>query len=410
MATRRKPAEHTRTWRLRPLIFLPPSQPRSPFWGPQRTLWLSTRGGFYREVRIPNLCRGLPFGDALGPDLPSDRCRRAPHPLPPDRGPPARRRDRRPARPPPVHDLSRAGSQPLPRRRSRVLRLLPPERPGPGSTAPAAAAQAGRRRGLARARHRAPEGRLVAAADRRPAQAGSGQPGFRLPRDHLPARLRAGGPRGRPLPSPAEGSPPARITLRSPAARHRDPARALDREPPGGGREPGELRPLGGRPADLPQGGRQGERDLAGRAQEPVHLPAAQRGQALGGGGRRHHRRPPGAARGGPPDRHLRPRQRVRRLRRPRPRPRGEGLLLRPALPLAEGRRREPERPGPPVAATREPARGARATLPAPPRRPAQRHPAPLPRLPDPARGLPAAPGDSGWPALTSPPHLSHFA
>src|SRR3954464_2146111 len=43
MATRRKPAEHVRTWRLRPLTFLPPSQPRSPFWGPQRTLWLSTR-------------------------------------------------------------------------------------------------------------------------------------------------------------------------------------------------------------------------------------------------------------------------------------------------------------------------------------------------------------------------------
>src|SRR3954470_6187514 len=43
MATRRKPAEHVRTWRLRPFSFLPPSQPRSPFWGPQRTLWLSTR-------------------------------------------------------------------------------------------------------------------------------------------------------------------------------------------------------------------------------------------------------------------------------------------------------------------------------------------------------------------------------
>src|SRR3954463_15290104 len=43
IATRRKPAEHIRTWRLRPLILLPPSQPRSPFWGPQRTLWLSTR-------------------------------------------------------------------------------------------------------------------------------------------------------------------------------------------------------------------------------------------------------------------------------------------------------------------------------------------------------------------------------
>src|SRR3954463_3894439 len=30
-------------------------------------------GGFYHEVRIPNLCRGLPFGDALGPDLPPAR-------------------------------------------------------------------------------------------------------------------------------------------------------------------------------------------------------------------------------------------------------------------------------------------------------------------------------------------------
>src|SRR5690242_2624367 len=33
-------------------------------------------GGFYREVRIPNLCRGLPFGDAFGPDLPPARPRR----------------------------------------------------------------------------------------------------------------------------------------------------------------------------------------------------------------------------------------------------------------------------------------------------------------------------------------------
>jgi hypothetical protein len=32
-------------------------------------------GGFYREVRIPNLCRGLPFGDAFGPDLPPARPR-----------------------------------------------------------------------------------------------------------------------------------------------------------------------------------------------------------------------------------------------------------------------------------------------------------------------------------------------
>ena len=36
--------------------------------------------------------------------------------------------------------------------------------------------------------------------------------------------------------------------------------------------------------------------------------------------------------------------------------------------------------------------------------------PAALPRLPHPARGLPAAPGGPDRPALTSPPHLSHFA
>ena len=72
---------------------------------------------------------------------------------------------------------------------------------------------------------------------------------------------------------------------------HADPARALDREPAGGGRDRQSVRPLGGRPADLPQGARQGERDLAGGAEEPLHLPAAQRGQALGGGRRRHRRR-----------------------------------------------------------------------------------------------------------------------
>ena len=51
-----------------------------------------------------------------------------------------------------------------------------------------------RRRKLAadeglRARRRAPEGRPVAAADRRSAQAGGGWRDGRLPRDHLPARL-----------------------------------------------------------------------------------------------------------------------------------------------------------------------------------------------------------------------------
>src|SRR3954468_19532776 len=105
-------------------------------------------GGFYREVRIPNLCRGLPFGDALGPDLPPPRPRRASHPLPPGRGPHPGRRDRPAARPPPVHHPPRAGAQPLPRRRPRLLRLFPPERPGPGPPTPAAPPQAGRREGL----------------------------------------------------------------------------------------------------------------------------------------------------------------------------------------------------------------------------------------------------------------------
>src|SRR3954464_9366650 len=102
-------------------------------------------GGFYREVRIPDLCRGLPFGDALGPDLPPARPRPATYPLPARRGAHPGRRDRRPARPAPVHDLPRAGAPPPPRRRPRVVRLLPPERPGPGAPPPAAPPQAGGR-------------------------------------------------------------------------------------------------------------------------------------------------------------------------------------------------------------------------------------------------------------------------
>src|SRR4051794_24772813 len=123
-------------------------------------------GGFYREVRIPNLCRGSPFGDAFGPDLLPPRPGPTPHPLPPRGGAHPGRRDRRPARPPPVHDLPRAGPEPLPRRRPGLPRLLPPERPGPGAPTPTAASEARGRRGLARARHRAAGGRLVAAADR----------------------------------------------------------------------------------------------------------------------------------------------------------------------------------------------------------------------------------------------------
>src|SRR4051794_3455788 len=157
--------------------------------------------GFYREVRIRNLCRGLPFGDALGPDLPPARPGPATHPLPAPRGPHPGRRDRRAARPPPVHHPPRAGARPLPRRRPRVLRLLPPERPGPG-----ASPRADRRRCLAGARGRAAQGWLVAAADRGAAEAGAdGRRGVGLPRDDLPARLRPRGPRGWPPPPPAEG-------------------------------------------------------------------------------------------------------------------------------------------------------------------------------------------------------------
>src|SRR3954449_9137752 len=177
---------------------------------------LAEMGGFYREVRIPNLCGDLPFGDALGPDLPPPRPRRASHPLPYGRGQPAGRRDRRTARPPSLDDPPRAGPEPLPRRRPRLLRLLSPERPGPGAAAPAAPPQAGRRRGLARARHRAPGCRLVAPADRRTAETGTG-PSPGLPRDDLAPRLRPRGPRGRPPPPPAQGPAAAWQPLRPPA-------------------------------------------------------------------------------------------------------------------------------------------------------------------------------------------------
>ena len=81
-----------------------------------------------------------------------------------------------------------------------------------------------------------------------------------------------------------------------------------------------------------------------------------------------------------------------------------------PHSPWQKGGVENAERPRPALPAAREPARGARARPPPPARRPAQRHPAALPRLPHPARGLPAAPGGPDRPALTSPPHLSHFA
>src|SRR3954451_16856550 len=131
-------------------------------------------GGFYREVRIPNLCEDLPFGDALGPELPPPRPGPAPYPLPPRRGPHPGRLDSGPARPPPFHHPPGAGAQPLPRRRPRVMRLLPPEGQGPGPPTPAAPPEAGRRPRPARARHRAPGGRLVAPADRRTAETGAG--------------------------------------------------------------------------------------------------------------------------------------------------------------------------------------------------------------------------------------------
>src|SRR4051794_34218939 len=74
------------------------------------------------------------------------------------------------------------------------------------------------------------------------------------------------------------------------------------------------------------------------------------------------------------------------------------------ALPLAEGWRREPERPRPPLPAAREPARGARARPPLPAGRPAQRHAPALPRLPDAQGSVPAAPGGPDRAALTSHP------
>src|SRR5689334_10438572 len=100
------------------------------------TVALGGVGGFYREVRIPNLRGGLHLGGAFGPDLPPPRPRPAPHPVPPRRGRHPGRRDRPAARPPPVDHLPRAGPQPFPRRRPRVLRLLPPERPRLGAAAP----------------------------------------------------------------------------------------------------------------------------------------------------------------------------------------------------------------------------------------------------------------------------------
>src|SRR3954452_19449583 len=113
------------------------------------------------------------LGDALGPDLPPPRPGPTTHPVPARGGQHPGRRDRPAARPPPVHRLPRTRPEPLPRRRPGLLRLLPPERPGPGAPTPTAASEARGRRGLARARHRAAGGRLGAAAGPR------GRPGNR---------------------------------------------------------------------------------------------------------------------------------------------------------------------------------------------------------------------------------------
>ena len=101
--------------------------------------------GSIAKCESPTFAGDCPSEAPLGPDLPPARPRPATHPLPPRRGPHPGRRDRRPARPPPLHHLPRAGPQPLPRRRPRLLRLLPPERPGPGAATPAAASEAGHR-------------------------------------------------------------------------------------------------------------------------------------------------------------------------------------------------------------------------------------------------------------------------
>src|SRR5215207_9751422 len=105
----------------------------------------------------------------------------------------AGRGDRRPARSASLDGLPRARAQPLPRRRPRLLRLLPPDRPRSGPPASAATWEAGSRRRPAGARGRAARGRLVAAADRRAAPARGGRGARRLPRDDLPPRPRPGG-------------------------------------------------------------------------------------------------------------------------------------------------------------------------------------------------------------------------
>ena len=233
---------------------------------------------------------------------------------------------------------------------------------------------------------------------------------IRLPRDHLPPRLRAGGPRGGPLPPPAEGAPPAREPLRPPAARHADPARALDREPAGGGRD---RETFGHWEGDLlifrKEHGKANVTSLVERKSRFTFLLPNddKRSAAVVAGITDALRELPEEARRtvtfdrgsefagyAALDRDLAV----------------KAYFCDPHSPWQKGGienlngrvRRFLPRESPPEALARRP--------PAPARRPAQRHPAPLPRLPHPARGLPGAPGGPDRPALTSPRHLSHFA
>ena len=216
-----------------------------------------------------------------------------------------------------------------------------------------------------------------------------------------PARLRA-------PPPPARGAHP-------PAADRPVPARRAVAVPPAP-RASAALAPLvaGSRAVAAAAARARGHRSWRGELSRVRYLPLsagrsrlgrpgpvpAGAGQLLG----------PAAARARRPTAVPAPRPPLATRRRGRGPSSSSCYLLRPARPLAERWGREPERPRPPLPAAREPARGARPRPPPPARRPAQRHPAALPRLSHPARGLPGASGGPDRSALTSPRHLSHFA
>lgn len=116
-------------------------------------------------------------------------------------------------------------------------------------------------------------------------------------------------------------------------------------------------------PDPVPQRVRYCQRDLPGRAGQPLYRPPQERRpevQARDGG---HHcwPFPPSVPRA--QVHHLRPRLRVLSLASPASRPRCRGLVLRPAGTLAKGRQREHQRPRPAVLAPRHGPDGADKSL-----------------------------------------------